>query len=65
MPELPRDRHIPDLMTLVDAAIHIGMSRQALHKAARRGQILGARLGQGVWVFRRAVVERYRDQRKG
>jgi predicted site-specific integrase-resolvase len=45
-------------MTLVDAAKRLGMTRQGLHKAASRGQIRGALLGQGVWVFRRAVVER-------
>ena len=59
----PRDRHIPDLITLVDAAKRLKISRQALHKAASRGQILGADIGGGVWVFRRAVIEREREER--
>jgi hypothetical protein len=51
-------------MTLVDAARRLHMSRQALHKAATKGQILGAEIGRGVWVFRRAVIEA-EAQRRG
>jgi hypothetical protein len=54
----PRDRHIPDLLLLKEAAERIGISRQALHKAAAKGQILGADLGRGIWVFRSVVIER-------
>jgi predicted site-specific integrase-resolvase len=50
-------------MTLVDAAAVLGVSRQALHKAASKGQILGVQLGQGVWIFRRAVIEREAQSR--
>jgi hypothetical protein len=60
----PRDRHIPDLLTLVDAAKVLNMTRQGLHKAATKGQILGYQLGQGVWVFRRIVIEREAAERK-
>lgn len=59
---LPRDRHIPDLIPLVEAAEMLRMSRQALRKAAMAGQILGANIrndsGRRVWVFRRLVIER-------
>lgn len=51
-------------MTLVDAAEALGISRQALHKAASKGQILGADVGRGIWVFRRVVVEREAEARK-
>lgn len=40
------------------------MSRQALHKAASKGQILGADIGRGVWVFRKVVIEREAADRK-
>jgi predicted site-specific integrase-resolvase len=59
----PQDRHIPELLTLKDAADKIGISRQALHKAASKGQVRGALLGQGVWVFRKVVIEREAAER--
>lgn len=62
----PRDRHIGDLITLVEAARRLQMSREGLHKAAERGQILGADIGhngRAVWVFRRVVIERERESR--
>ncbi|MEV4521495.1 helix-turn-helix domain-containing protein [Micromonospora tulbaghiae] len=52
----PRDPKIPDLLSLQEAADLLGISKQAVHKRAERGQLLGARAGNA-WVFRRAVVE--------
>lgn len=62
----PRDRHIPDLVTLQEAAEILGVVKQYAHRLATRGQLLGATIGSEgkVWVFRRVVVERLRDQRK-
>ncbi len=60
----PRDRHIPDLVTLDEAADILGVVRQYAHRLAHSGQLLGATVGKGkTWVFRRVVVERLRDQR--
>jgi len=61
---LPRDRHIPDLVSVTEAAQMLAVSRQAIHKMARKGQLLGARAGT-TWVFRRAVVQRARDKQTG
>ncbi|TCB97593.1 DNA-binding protein [Micromonospora zingiberis] len=52
----PRDAKIPDLVSLQEAADMLGISKQAAHKRAERGQLLGARVGSA-WVFRRALVE--------
>lgn len=60
----PRDRRIPDLMTLVDAAKRLSLTREGLHKAAKAGRILGAEIGRGVWVFRRSVIEAEAKDRK-
>lgn len=60
----PRDRHIPDLVTLDEAATILGVVRQYAHRLAIRGQLPGATVGRGkTWVFRRAVVERLAKQR--
>lgn len=56
-----RDPKIPDLLSLTEAAEMLGISRQAVHKRAMRGQLLGAQVG-GTWVFRRVVVEAARDE---
>lgn len=58
----PRDRHIPDLVSLTEAADILDVVRQYAHRLAERGQLVGAKVG-GTWVFRRVVVERLRDQR--
>lgn len=52
----PRDRAIPDLVSLAEAAEILHISRQAVHKRATHGQLLGAQAGT-TWVFRRTVVE--------
>lgn len=57
MTELPRDKHIPDLISTVEAKNILGISRQAVVQQAAAGQLLGAKIG-GTWVFRRVVVER-------
>lgn len=62
MKEPPRDRHIPDLVSLKEAADILKVVRQYAHRLADRGQLVGAKVG-GTWVFRRVVVERLRDQR--
>lgn len=60
----PRDRHIPDLVSLTEAAEILDVVRQYVHRLAERGQLVGAKVGS-TWVFRRVVVERLRDQRGG
>lgn len=57
-----RDRHIPDLVSLPEAARILGISKAAAHKRAMKGQLVGARIdgGDGTWVFRRALVEKLR-----
>lgn len=61
----PRDRRIPDLVSLDEAADMLGVVRQYVHRLAQSGQLVGATVGKGkTWVFRRVVVERLRDQRK-
>jgi len=58
----PRDRHIPDLVTLTEAAQILGVVRQYAHRLAERGELTGAQVGT-TWVFRRAVVQRLAAQR--
>lgn len=58
----PRDRHIPDVVSLTEAAEILGVSRAAVHKMAMKGQLVGAQAGT-TWIFRRVVVERTRDGR--
>lgn len=60
MTEPPRDRYIPDLVSLSEAAAILGVTRQAAHKMATKGHLRGARVG-GTWVFRRVAVERVKD----
>lgn len=52
----PRDPKIPDLVSAVEAAAMLGVTRQAIQLAANEGRLLGAKVG-ATWVFRRAVVE--------
>lgn len=58
MPEPRRDRHIPDLVSLTEAAEMLHISRAAAHKMVMGGRLVGAQVGT-TWVFRRAAVERY------
>lgn len=60
----PRDRHIPDLVSLAEAADIMGVSRQAAHKMVAKGQLRGARIGT-TWVFRKIVVEKMPKHDKG
>jgi excisionase family DNA binding protein len=55
-----RDPKLPELVSASEAAVLLGISRQAVLKRAERGQLLGAQAGT-TWVFRRAVVEAARD----
>lgn len=57
MNDPPRDRHIPDLVSLAEAGEILGVTRQGVHKMVVRGELRGARVGT-TWVFRRVVVER-------
>lgn len=59
MKNLPRDRHIPDLVSLAEAAQIMGMTRQAAHQLVQRGLLVGAQVGT-TWVFRRSVAEAHR-----
>lgn len=56
-----RDRHIPDLVSLREAAAILKMSKQAAHKRAMNGYLVGAQV-DGAWVFRRSVVEAATDE---
>jgi hypothetical protein len=59
----PRDRQIPDLVTLAEASRKLGLSKAYIHRQyVTPGVLRGALIG-GTWVFRRAAVERLRDQR--
>lgn len=51
------DRHIPDLVSLAEAADILGVSRQAVHKMVMYGRLPAAQAGT-TWVIRRVVVER-------
>lgn len=62
MTDPPRDRHIPDLVSLAEAAAMLGVSKQYLHRQyLAPGTLRGAQAG-GTWVFRRTVVERLAAQ---
>lgn len=61
-PDMQRDRHIPDLVSVTEAAEMLDVSRQAIHKMIAEGRLKGAKAGSTV-VFRRVAVERYRDTR--
>lgn len=52
-----RDPRIPDLVSLRQAAEILGISKQAAHKRALKGQLQGTQV-DGAWLFRRAVVEK-------
>lgn len=57
----PRDdRHIPDLVTLHEAADIMGITRQAAHKMVTSGRLPGRKIGTAGWVFRRVVAERFK-----
>jgi len=57
---MERDKHIPDLISITEAAEMLDISRQAVHQMIQKGQLVGAQIGT-TWVFRRVVVERLRD----
>ena len=56
------DRHMPELVNLNGAAEILGVRAQYVHRLAERGQLVGQKVGAS-WMFRRAVVERFREQR--
>lgn len=56
------DSRIPDLVSLREAAGILGLKRAMAHRLVQRGQLRGKRV-DSVWVFRRNVVEKLRDQR--
>lgn len=58
----PQDRHIPDLVSLREAAGILGIGRAMTHRLVQAGQLRGKRV-DSVWVFRKVVVEKLRDQR--
>lgn len=58
----PRDRHIPDVVSLNEAKDILGVSKAAAHKMVVNGRLVGAQAGS-TWIFRRVVVERLRDGR--
>lgn len=51
-----RDRRIPDLVSVTEAAAILGVTRQAVLLMAGNGQLAGVKVG-ATWVFRRAMVE--------
>lgn len=53
------DRHIPDLVSITEAAEILGITRAAVHLRIQAGQ-LAARQAGTTWVMRRVVVERAR-----
>lgn len=57
-----RDPRIPELVNAVEAGEILGISRQSVQKRATRGQLIGALVGGTVWVFRRALIEKLRDE---
>lgn len=64
LPNLPpRDPRLVDLVSLHEAADILGVSRQGVHKMLTRGELRGARAGD-TWVFRRAAVEKYRNNKE-
>lgn len=63
MTGLRRDRRIPDLVGLDEAARILGVVKQYAHRLATSGKLPGAVVGRNTYVFRRAVVEQIRDQR--
>ncbi len=51
------DDRIPDLVSLAGAAAILGMSKQAVHKRVRAGDLPGKKV-DGTWVFRRSEVRK-------
>ena len=62
MTDPPEDRHIPDLVSLREAANILDLSRGMTHRLIKQGQLRGKRV-DSVWVFRRVVVEKLKEQR--
>jgi len=60
------DPHIPELVSLAEAARILGRAKQGVHRAALKGQIRAQRLddGAGAWVFRRSYIERLAERAK-
>jgi hypothetical protein len=52
-----------DYMVLVDAAKHIGVSKQSLWQAWKSGKILGYQIGRTV-ILHKESVEKYRKTRR-
>lgn len=57
------DRKLPPLVGLQEAADILGISKQAAHKRATKGQLPGAKVGDA-WVFRRLLVETIAAEQK-
>lgn len=53
---MKRDKYIPDLISITEAAQILDMSRQAVHKRIDAGQLPAAMVGSTI-VLRRALVE--------
>ncbi|MEU4558451.1 helix-turn-helix domain-containing protein [Actinoplanes sp. NPDC023936] len=56
------DRHMPKLLNLKGAADVLGVSAQYVHRLAEREELPGLKLGAS-WIFRRVVVERFKERR--
>lgn len=54
------DARIPDLVSVREAALILGISRQAVLKMIDGGRLPGRKVGTAGWVMRRATVERMR-----
>lgn len=54
------DNRIPDVVSPSEAAMMLGVTKQAVHGLIQRGQLPARRAGES-WVIRRVEVERRRD----
>lgn len=54
------DARIPDLVSVREAALILGISRQAVLKMIDGGRLPGRKVGTAGWVMRRSTVERMR-----
>lgn len=64
MEERYTDRRMPRLVNVEGAAEILGFVPQYVYRLAESGKLKGARIGSA-WIFRRAVVEKLRDEGGG
>lgn len=54
--------HVADKLTVSEAAIELGTSRQSILNFLRDGTLSGAKTSSGIWQIRRQSVDRFLEQ---